>query len=1293
MRCPRCGQHNRDDAAFCADCGASLAENVACRGCARPIVVGQLFCDRCGERLSEIPGLEQTEASDGIATSFVHGRYRALRLLGVGAHKRVHLVHDSVLDRDVAFVLIKHDTSGPEAEERSRREARAMARLPVHPNIVTVHDAGEERGRPYVVQEFVDGGTLADLIARAGLSQPLDLEHGLRIALDISAALEHAHQHGIIHRDVKPENIWLTSDGRAKLGDFGLVATATETGGDDLTKLTADGMVVGTISYMAPEQALGDPVDCRADLYALGVTLYEIFTGRPPFAGDSVVAIVAQHVHTPPVAPEWHNRDLPEPLNDLILRLLEKSPQHRTQSAAAVHAALSEVARATHAVSDTDVHEANPLDALATGVFVGRESELDELCESVDRVAAGRGGVAMIAGATGIGKTCLVEQVKTYAQLRGALVLSGRCYSGEGAPPYWPWAQVIRAYATDHDSAALSASMGPGAAEIAHLVSEVRRRLPDLPPPPSLGGEQARFRLFDSVSTFLANASRTQPLVIILDDLQNADAGSLLLLEFLAQELHEHALLVIGAYRDDELAAEHALTRTTAELARVRSARRLTLHGLSPAETEKYIELATGAPAEDQLAVAVYAKCEGNPFYLTEIVRLIAERNRDARHTSRAAEVTLPSEVRDLIRRRLEPLPKATRNLLAIGAVIGRSFPVRLLREVAELPADDVLPMLDEASAAHVIEEVAPGEFQFFQAVVCETLREGLPTARRRVLHHSIGTAYARLVAGTVGTHLAEVAYHMLEAGPAGDPEQTWRYGTAAAEHAAERAAYEEAVRWYERTIAALDTMTADGTRRCDLLLALGDVHAHAGSRSKARETFDEAVALARHIESPERLAAATLGAGGSRPTFGAVDQQYVTMLEDTLASLTHERHDALRARLLARLALELYFGGEPERRSALIDEALSAARRANDPASMAYVLTAQYASRWGPGTMIERADIADEVLDIARRTGDRELACEAHSRRAVVRLEMADLASARDSADAHRRLAEELRNPAAIWQGMVWQATLAQLAGRFEESEKLADQALAYGRRLRLRDAESAFAMQGTWAKLELGRYDGLIETLQTAGQDLPVTGLADAGVAYISAELGRREDAAAAFVTATADRFAGYAHRYHLLPPMLGLADASAFLGDTGWAAELYALLLPYAGQIVVGGEGWFCFGAADRVLGVLATTLERWETAEFHLTAGIELNRRIGAEGWLVRTQFAHAQMLLRRAWPNDADRARGVLAESLDRARQLDMSLIAAHIDNELAGLGPSRAPVAVSVTADAGGPSPPASRPS
>jgi predicted ATPase len=229
------------------------------------------------------------------------------------------------------------------------------------------------------------------------------------------------------------------------------------------------------------------------------------------------------------------------------------------------------------------------LDSLADRVFVGRQAEMGVLQAALEDALAGRGRLVLLAGEPGIGKTRTTREFVTHAEQRSALGLWGRCHESSGAAPYWLWVQIVRAYVRERDVAQLRAEMGAGAADIAAIVPEVRERLPDLPLPLRFEDpEQARFRLFDAVTTFLYHASQHHPLVFVLDDLHWADKPSLLLLEFLTHELRRSRLLVIGTYRDVELSRQHPLSETLAELTREQPLQRLVLHGLNQEEVERF---------------------------------------------------------------------------------------------------------------------------------------------------------------------------------------------------------------------------------------------------------------------------------------------------------------------------------------------------------------------------------------------------------------------------------------------------------------------------------------------------------------------------------------------------------------------------------------------------------------------------------------------------------------------------------------------------------------------------------
>jgi len=727
--CPSCSHENRPGRLYCAECGGSLA--LTCNSCGTQNEPEEKFCGKCGASLTETPSPSRTptpQPAPALPAAFAGGRYQVQRFLGEGGRKRVYLAHDTKLDSDVAIAVIKTEGLDADSLTRIRREAQAMGRLRDHPHIVTVHDIGDENGRPYIVSQYMAGGDLEGLLQQAE-NHRLPIDHAVRIANEIRQALEHAHGRGIIHRDLKPGNIWLTEEGTAKLGDFGLAMAV------DRSRVTVAGMMLGTVAYMPPEQALGREADARSDLYSLGCVFYEMVAGRPPFLGDDTVAIISQHINTAPVAPSWHNPEVPRALESLIMRLLAKDPDERPESAATVVEAMRAIVETASTVAQQAVQEeANPLDRLAGGVFVGREKEMDELRAGLEDALSGRGRLLMLVGEPGIGKTRTSEEFATYAALRNTQVLWGRCYEGEGAPAYWPWVQVIRSYVHDRDPKELMSEMGPGAADIAQVVSEVRERLPGLPEPPALEPEQARFRLFDSITTFLKNASKSQPIVLVLDDLHWADKPSLLLLQFLARELRGARLMALATYRDVELRRGHPLSQTLGELAREGLSQRILLRGLTEQDVARFIELTAGRTPPKALVDAVFRETEGNPFFINEIVRLLVADGRLERPEEvKSWSVTIPQGVREVVGRRLDHLSEECNRVLTVASVIGREFGLDALERVSDVTGDRLLEVLEEAAAARVIAEMprSVDHYSFTHALIRETLygRSSAPPA------------------------------------------------------------------------------------------------------------------------------------------------------------------------------------------------------------------------------------------------------------------------------------------------------------------------------------------------------------------------------------------------------------------------------------------------------------------------------------------------------------------------------------------------------------------------------------
>ncbi len=1184
--------------------------------------------------------------------SVAGGRYKIERLLGEGGQKQVFLARDTRLDREVVVSLLKTDYLDETSVARLWREAQAMGQLGDHPNIVTVYDVGEEAGRPYIVTQYVPGGAVTDLLEAADKHR-LPVEQVLRLGGQVCRALTHAHSHGVVHRDLKPGNIWLTPDGAAKLGDFGLALR------QQFSRVTIEGALVGTVAYMSPEQALGQKATPASDLYALGAMLYEMAAGRPPFLGDSLVGVISQHINTAAVAPSWHNPEIPPALEDLILRLLAKTPEERPPNAESVVEELAAIeASASLLAERVEPADTRSLARLAGGVFVGREKETQQLRAAFKDAESGRGRLILLVGEPGCGKTRTAEQLATYARLRDAQVLSGRCYEGEGAPAFWPWIQIIRSWVQEEGSRAVSSAMGAGAPEIAQMVPEVRERLPALAAPPALEPEQARFRLFDSVTTFLKNAARRRPLVLILDDLHWADRPSLLLLEFLARELRSSRLLVVGAYRDVAVGRQHPLSQTLAELARQGAGDRIALGGLAQADVERFMEMTAGLKPPEALAAAIHRETEGNPFFVNEVVRLMVAEGRLTRPDQTASwSVPIPQGVREVIGRRLEQLSAPCNRVLAVAAVVGRGFTVEVLGALVDLTEDHLLEVLEEAVAARVIAE-APhtiGRYSFTQTLIRETLYESLSANRRLRLHRRIGEVLEKLYGADPSSRLAELAYHFYHAAPAGDSGKAADYAVRAAQQAAEMLGYEEAAVHYQRAIEVLQrNPPVDEKRRLELLLTLGDAHKKAGNTAVARETFEHTTEAARRLGAAEQLAAAALGMQTVTAVYGKIDEVQLRLLWESLGALP-QQDSALRARVLAHLSIALYYS--PEQRVELSQEALDMARRVGDPAALVAALYARHIALVLTENVAERLAVSTEILRIAEASGNKEMAVRAHYRRILDLTELGEMGAVDREIEAYAKVAAELRQPIYAWFTPYFRASRAVFEGRFAECERLAQEAVAIGRRAQDPTAPLFYGVQMNLLRLEQGRAEELVPGVKTFIERYPMIPGHRAVLCHVYARTGKREETRAEFEPLAANDFAALPRDGSWILSVTGLAWVCRFLGDVARAEMLYRMLLPYAGRnVIIGSSGVAC-GSICRSLGLLAATMSRWDDAARHFESAIAMNSRMNARPFLAEAQHEYAVMLLSRGAAGDREKAAGLLGQALATARELGMQKLA------------------------------------
>jgi DNA-binding SARP family transcriptional activator len=903
------------------------------------------------------------------------------------------------------------------------------------------------------------------------------------------------------------------------------------------------------------------------------------------------------------------------------------------------------------------------------GPFVGRERELGALFAGLDSALAGEGRLFLISGEPGIGKSRLLDQLAGRARERGVEVLVGRCWEAGGAPAYWPWVQVLRAYVRDRDPALLRSQLGRGAADLAQILPELNELYGELPAPPSGDPEGARFRLFEATASFLHAASVNQPVVLMFDDLHAADAPTLLLLQFLADGVADAHLLLIGAYRDVDPSLRDPLAETVAELRRKPVTRSLPLVGLREDDVASFVSLATGLDPTRHLVGALHRATDGNPLFVGEVVRLLAsEEALESITDLEAWRRMVPEGVRAVIRRRLHHLSDNCRLVLVLASVLGREFDLAALERVSEVSGEQLLEVLDEAGRERVVTDVPgqPGRMRFAHVLIRDTLYDELTPGRRVQLHRRVGDALEDLYAGNLEPHLAELAHHFYESARPEVANKALAYGRRAAEWSLSMLAYEEAARLYLVSLSILDRMESpDEALRCELLLALGDAFARAGDTARSKQAYREAARLAEELHLPDQLGRAALGYGGRLSWAASRDDEYLAaLLERALAALGDE-DSSLSVRLLARLA-----GGplrdstaDAERRRSLGADALEMARRIGQPSTLADALSGYINSRVSPDFAPQQVALATELVEVAVEARDLERAVEGYEYRIESSIDLGDLKSVHADLDAMARLAEELRQPAQKWLAGLLRTHVALLEGRFDEADRLIAETRSLGERVQGWEATMYYGLQLYVLRRELGRVGELDELVHHAVTYYPTYPVWRCVLTSMLAELGSTAEARAEFEALAVDAFSGLPFDEEWEVSLCFLAEAAARLGEGGHAVTLHELLLPYADRIAISYPE-ISLGPVSRFLGLLASTAGRFDEAAGHFEVALTTAKRIDARPSLARAQDDYAHMLFRRGAPGDAENARSLLASARTTYRELGMGATPSSIAGTL-----------------------------
>lgn len=903
--------------------------------------------------------------------------------------------------------------------------------------------------------------------------------------------------------------------------------------------------------------------------------------------------------------------------------------------------------------------------------FVGRGDEQSLIDAAFSRVSATSAReIILVGGEAGLGKTTLAARAARTAFDQGANVLFGHCEE-DLVTPYQLFAETLRHYITHAPEDELRAHVAEHGSELVRIVPALAGRIPDLPPTKATDADSERSLLFAAVVAMLAAASSERPLVLLFDDIQWADKGSLVLLRHLATADRPMRLLVLATYRDNELSA---LIEILAALHRQTGVTRVDLKGLNDSEVLQCVESIVGAPKDDAalgLARAVHSETDGNPFFVTELLRHLTETGAltPQGHWAGASAIdklTLPDSVRDVIGARVARLGSECSRVLGLAAVIGRDFDFDLLARATEMKEDALLNALEGATEAALIQELSDGvgRYQFAHGLIQHALYDELSGARRAKAHRTIAIALDELCGARPGLRIGERARHWCYAPLPQDASKAIGYAYQAGSAALSALAPGDAIDYFAAATNLIRSQAvSDTAMELDLAIGLGAAQRQTGDPA-SRETLLAAGQRAATLGDTERLVRAVLANDrGWHSTTGAADAEKIALLELALERLPADVPD--RALVLGTLCAELAFGSSLERRRALADEALGIARAAGDDAIVVRTLNHMAFSLTLPSLLQSSLGWTAEALTRAERLGDPMQLYFAAMYRATAAVRAVDIAEADRCYAIAGELVRQLGLPPLKWEYGFHMSKRAQLAGDLADAERLAGEAASIGASCGQPDAQTFFGVQLaaiSWMRGSMGDLAPLLEMMMHANPGLP-TIRASLAMAFAQAE--RLEDASRVLGEFAAT---GYAlpEDAAWLNGMTEYADAAVNCSDAATAPSLYDLLSPWAGHFSAAG-GLTAEGPVCLHLGGLATVLGRYDEAERQLSLAAELCERNAMKFFATLTDLRRGQLMLRRGREGDANLTRTLLRNAKDAAANHGYGAVERQATAALAGL--------------------------
>jgi class 3 adenylate cyclase/tetratricopeptide (TPR) repeat protein len=910
------------------------------------------------------------------------------------------------------------------------------------------------------------------------------------------------------------------------------------------------------------------------------------------------------------------------------------------------------------------------LDVAATAgltPMVGRELELAQLRECWNLVQEGKGQVILLSGEAGIGKSHLIQVLKAYvSQDPRAWLTECRCSPYHENSAFYPVIDLLEqdVFRFERDDSprekldkleGFLVQYGLELEEMVPLFSALLSiPLGERYTPLNQTPEQQKRETLHALLNLLLERSARQPVLLVVEDLHWVDPSTLELLTLIIDQDPTAPILTVLTFRPDFTPPWGARSHLTP----------VSLNPLSNSQANEVVKgIADGKALPEEVLEHVVAKTDGIPLFIEELTKMVIEsgllREEADRYELRGPlpPLAIPATLNDSLMARLDRLGAAKEVAqLSATLALGREISYELLQAVSPLSdvaLQNALAQLVEAELLYQRGVPPQSTYHFKHALIQDTAYQSLLISTRQRYHQGIARVLSKQFPETTETKPELFAHHYTQAGLNAQAIPYWQR---AGQHAVERSANVEAIRYLTKALELLKTLpeTPDmAQREVDVHIALGHAQKQAGENPQAMNTFQRAADLARKLGASEKLAYAALG---FEEEIFYYDNSYaepaIHLIEEALSDLGAE-DSVLKARVLGALARVCMFTGSHERGSAAGQQAIAMARRVNDPEALVDVLYFSFFDR-SPDKIEQRIVTATEMLCLAQEIGYRERVFNAYGFRFSDLLELGDIQRADVNLEAFGRLSEKARQPSYLYFTTLYRTTRVLLEGRFEEAERLAQEALTIGQRIQGVDVEGSFGMQMFTSRREQGCLRELASAVKSFVERQPAASTWRPGLALIYSDLGLEQEARGEFEHLAAHNFADLPQDTLWIACLTYLSEVCAFLGDSARAEELYELLLPYARHNLVVGVAAACYGAASRYLGLLAFTMSHWEAAEGHFKDALEMNARIGAKPWLAHTQHEYAEMLLARGQPGDRAKATSLLGEALTISRELGMN---------------------------------------